>query len=398
MSCGGRAVPLAARLALVATLAAAVAACTDAGVETRSADRLPPSTSAAADTAPPTTDDAATATTESTDDRETAPPTTGGSTDSTASSPPSTDEPGTAPGSGASPPDPAGGGEDPFSAGDPLFPELGSSTIDVQSYDVRLAYDPATEVINGSVTIAMASQPTDMIVLDAGEMRIAAVVADGTDVAFEHDGDELRIGPLTPAPTHAVEIRYRDQAQDAGSSPGLGVGWIATETGSYVLNEPDGAHSWLPSNDHPSDKAQWRFEITVPAGLTAVANGQLVEERAGSGTTTWVWEETDPMATYLVQLLTGEYTVVDGGVAGDVPLVHVALTTDVAQMQEYFEVTDDQIRFFEPLFGPYPLERYGLAITESFGGLAMETQGRSLFSREDLPGGRPGVVQHNLLS
>jgi len=28
----------------------------------------------------------------------------------------------------------------------------------------------------------------------------------------------------------------------------------------------------------------------------------------------------------------------------------------------------------------------------------METQGRSLFSREDLPGGEPGLIEHNLLS
>jgi aminopeptidase N len=32
------------------------------------------------------------------------------------------------------------------------------------------------------------------------------------------------------------------------------------------------------------------------------------------------------------------------------------------------------------VFGPYPLDRYGIAITDSFVGLAMETQGRSLFS------------------
>ena len=38
-------------------------------------------------------------------------------------------------------------------------------------------------------------------------------------------------------------------------------------------------------------------------------------------------------------------------------------------------------------FGPYPLDRYGIAVTDSFSGLAMETQGRSMFSRDDLGGG-----------
>ncbi len=76
----------------------------------------------------------------------------------------------------------------------------------------------------------------------------------------------------------------------------------------------------------------------------------------------------------------------------------MALADDVERMQPYFDLTDDQIAFFEPLFGPYPLDQYGLAFTESPPGLAMETQGRSLFSRDDFPAGEPGFVQHLLLS
>ena len=72
--------------------------------------------------------------------------------------------------------------------------------------------------------------------------------------------------------------------------------------------------------------------------------------------------------------------------AGTVPLTNVALRDDVARMQPYFELTDDQLAFFEPLFGPYPLDRYGLAFADSVPGLAMETQGRSLFSRHDFQG------------
>ena len=129
-----------------------------------------------------------------------------------------------------------------------------------------------------------------------------------------------------------------------------------------------------------------------------MANGELLEQRAGPEGDTWVWEQREPMATYLVQVLTGEYQILDHGVAGSVPIVDVALADDVEQMAPYFDLTDDQLAYFEPLFGPYPLDRYGLAFTESFSGLAMETQGRSLFSRDDFPGGSPGVLQQLLLS
>jgi aminopeptidase N len=61
-------------------------------------------------------------------------------------------------------------------------------------------------------------------------------------------------------------------------------------------------------------------------------------------------------------------------------------------MQPYLDATAEQIEFFEQWFGPYPLDRYGLAISDSFSGLAMETLGRSLFSRDDFPNGHGGVT------
>ena len=54
------------------------------------------------------------------------------------------------------------------------------------------------------------------------------------------------------------------------------------------------------------------------------------------------------------------------------------------------DTIDEQIDYFDDYFGPYPLDRYGIAITDSGPGLAMETQGRSLFSRDDSSGGRLG--------
>jgi aminopeptidase N len=309
--------------------------------------------------------------------------------------PPST-EPVTVPPRDAAPPPsassvPAGDPEDPStSSGDELFPELGSADLDVASYDVRLTYDVATTTIDGAVTIeATVRRPLEVLALDAAGMTVEAVTVDGAPATFEHTAPELLIRPartVEPGEPVVVDVEYTDDRHQTDPGFGFGGGWFPVAGGSYVLNEPDGARQWLPSNDHPADKATWRFEITVAEGLAAVANGHLVEERPGPRGTTWVWEQREPMATYLVQLLIGDYEVLDGGVAGDTPLTNAALREDVGRMQPYFDLTDDQLAFFEPLFGPYPLEQYGLAFAESVPGLAMETQGRSLFSRADFSG------------
>ena len=59
-------------------------------------------------------------------------------------------------------------------------------------------------------------------------------------------------------------------------------GFIHTDDGALVIGQPHVAATWFPVNDHPSDKAAYTFEITVPRGLEAVANGVLEDARERS--------------------------------------------------------------------------------------------------------------------
>jgi aminopeptidase N len=165
-----------------------------------------------------------------------------------------------------------------------------------------------------------------------------------------------------------------------------------------VLNEPEGGRTWLPSDDHPSDRATFRFEITVPTGVTAVANGALVDHTSTTSTDTWIWQEDRPMATYLIQVLTGDYELVDGVGPNGLPLLSAVLRQDRTTMQPALDAIGDEIDFFDDYFGPYPFDRYGIAIADSTPGIAMETMERSMFSRLDFSSGRLDLPQELLLS
>ncbi|MEM1334836.1 MAG: hypothetical protein AAGG08_15410, partial [Actinomycetota bacterium] len=150
--------------------------------------------------------------------------------------------------------------------GDPLFPELGSPDLDVVSYRVRLdATDPAGE-LSGSVTIDARVDPAlGAVAIDSDGPLVDSVEVDGDVVTFETVDGELVVD-TTPEHvadgTVSVTVDYRVTPDpDRISAVGLPVGWLASGDGAYVLNEPDGASTWLPSNDHPLDKATWRFEI-----------------------------------------------------------------------------------------------------------------------------------------
>ncbi|MEX0848191.1 MAG: M1 family metallopeptidase, partial [Ilumatobacteraceae bacterium] len=284
--------------------------------------------------------------------------------------------------------------------GDELFPSLGNPGIDVVDYAVRLRYDPQLDAIDGSVSITIAAtEQRDSFTLDAVGLDIGAVAVDGVDAEFAPEDVELRITPdqpLTPGRRLVVDIAYSG-TPDAGSSSVLPSGWFHTDGGSYVLNEPDGARTWLPSNDHPSDKASWTFEITVPTGMAAVANGALQATTPGPDGDTWTWRQDDLMPTYLVQLLTGDYQIIETTGPNGLPIVSAILRRNVVGAQAYIDAIPEQIDFFDDVFGPYPLDRYGIAVTDSFAGLAMETMGRSMFSNQDLDG-TVGFLSELLLS
>ncbi len=316
------------------------------------------------------------------------------------SSPPST-EPSTTP----DPTDPSGPpvADTGDGIGDELYPALGNPGVDVQDYLVDIDYDRSVGVIDGSVTLQIEfTQDREQFTLDSLGPSVTSVTIDGDEVSFAADEPELRITPAEPieaGDTHEVVVDFTAAPDGASSLSGLPSGWFTTPGGSYVLNEPDGARTWLPSNDHPSDKATWTFRITVPNDVTAVANGRLVGTTPtddGEGET-WEWREDEPMPTYLMLLVTGDYEIVESSTADGLPLVSVVLRDDLEQMQPFLDGIEAQIDFFETIFGPYPLDRYGLAVTDSFGGLAMETQGRSLFSRDDLRAPN-GFIEELLLS
>jgi len=277
---------------------------------------------------------------------------------------------------------PIGPVEPSTSVGDDLFPELGSADLDVFEYVVRLDVAGGSDGVAGEVEIDLEVDPSVAVVaLDAVGLDVSAAAVDGASTTFTSDETELLIDlPTGRRDRLVVTVEYTVRPEPSSSGSGLPVGWFSSESGSFVLNEPDGARTWMPSNDHPSDKAFWRFEIDVDPGLVAVANG---ERRSGGVGETWIWVEPDPMPTYLAQVLIGEYDIIEeppiASVDGsDIEITHVVPAGTAADYRRTFEQLSHQIAFFEGLFGPYPLERYGLAFVEGLPGLAMETQGRSM--------------------
>jgi len=285
--------------------------------------------------------------------------------------------------------------------GDRLYPTLGNPGIDVTHYGVDITYDPSTRDLQGVVDLSItATQPLATFTLDEVGLKVAAVTIGGSSVNFTTADPELHITPAARISTGTafdVQVTYSTRPA-TGRSPATDAGWFPTSGGAYTVDEPDGTRMWMPSDDHPLDKATYDVTLRVPAGLTAVANGSLTSHTTVSAGEVWVWKQDQPMASYLTQIVIGKYSLVTGVGPHKLPLLSAVLTSDKQLMKPYIDETPKQIAFFEQYFGPYPFDNYGIAMTDSESGLAMEEQGRSLFSRDDFSSGQLGDEQELLLS
>jgi aminopeptidase N len=290
--------------------------------------------------------------------------------------------------------------------GDSLYAGLGNGGYDVSHYTLELTVDPEARTISGRARLdATALQPLSAFNLDLVGLDVRRVRVDSLPAAFTRSGSELTITPVAPIPAGApfhVLVEYGGSPTPIrDSSLGATIGLNFTPGGAYVASEPDGAATWYPVNDHPSDKATYTFVLTVPEGLTAAANGVLLDRQTADGGTTFTWQMNQPMASYLALIAVGDYAIVEADAAGDVPLRNVFPTQYVESAERVFAQQDEMLAFFAGLFGDYPFDAYGALVIPQALGFALETQSLSLFGLptvlQGLAGGRAEeVIAHEL--
>lgn len=290
------------------------------------------------------------------------------------------------------------------SLGDRYYPQLGNGGYDVQRYTLALAVDVAQNVITGTATVAArASQALAVFNLDFSGLELDAVEVDGAPAATQRAGQELTIVPALPLTAGALftaTLRYHGTPQPVLSQAiPEEVGWNQYARGIYVASEPEGAATWFPVNDHPLDKALYSVRVTVPKPYVVASNGLLRETIDNGATTTYVWETSHLMASYLATVNIAEYVVQREQGPNGLPIRNYVPPALAAESQAVFAPTAAMIDYFDDLFGPYPFEAYGVAVIDTPLGFALETQTMSIFGRDAVtapPGRVAGTVAHEL--
>ena len=284
--------------------------------------------------------------------------------------------------------------------GDAYWPLDGNGGIDVASYTIHNRYDFRTGVLSGRTVIKLtATEDLSSFSLDF-LLPVKRVSIDTARAKHDHDGHELRISKrngdrtLRAGTTHVVVVTYAGKPRRqryAGER-----NWLADRHEVVTMNEPHMAPWWFPANDHPSDKAQVRMEITVPRGKEVIANGVLERRTRDGRWTTWHWRAAEPMTSYLAFFAAGDFAIARGKRDG-LPWL-AAVSKRLSAQEERIAMrlmkrTPRIVAELESDLGEYPFSVTGGLTTSLDPGFALENQTRPIYP---FVGTYPEIVVHEL--
>lgn len=335
------------------------------------------------------------------------------------------------------------------SLGDRDFPEVGNGGFDINHYDVNLNYTPGNlpgqnVFLPGTHTVVTATSLHDLceFSLDFDGLNIDSVTVNGQPASYTREAPPGGAPPclssscsnlttntypaadgcspsfrnpnvgaatnhtgcpnsklvITPAATipegteFTVDVAYSGTPLRHLDADGTEEGWLNTPNGdgAFIVNEPIGAMTWLPSNNHPTDKAAYDFHITVPTGKIALGNGELVSYvDNGNGTLTWHWRMAYPMATYLSTATVGNFFLTESITQSGLQLYNALDTTFTETQVNAANRTIGQeeviINYLNDIYGTYPYDSNGV-VADNAGsiGYVLEVQTKIHFPSSNI--------------
>jgi len=178
--------------------------------------------------------------------------------------------------------------------------------------EIHLNLDPAQEIYNGTVDIALdVCEQTDYFRLHTKMLEIGKLVLQRANrqinTRWSTSGELLLINtgkPLLPG-SCTLHIEFRGRIGSLGSGIFKGIEkddiYLATQF------EPVYARCAFPCWDEPGFRCPFRLTLTTPAGLAAFSNTPIEKTEIKGHTQTVSFSETPPLPVYLVAFAAGPY-------------------------------------------------------------------------------------------
>jgi aminopeptidase N len=285
------------------------------------------------------------------------------------------------------------------SVGAPYYPTDGNTGYDVGHYDLRLNYVPNADELSGTATILLTpTKDLSQFSFDFG-LDTSSVLIDNAPAKFSAGKGKLVIDPAGDLPRDkqvTVVVRYSgvpSKLEIYGEKD-----WVKGKDSALAAQEPHMGAFWYPCNEHPTDKATYDVNVTVPENLAAISNGTLMGQTPMPGNKKrWSWRSTKPQATYLTSLAIGDYEVHNEKAPNGQPFVSAyqkTLGDSLDAAKASVERTPEILDYESSVFGPYPFEAQG-GVVSTLLGFSLEDQTRPTYGAKNFAkGANTSLIAH----
>ncbi len=231
-------------------------------------------------------------------------------------------------------------------------------SADVKAYVFDLHLNDQDNQIKGETEVIVDfTGPNPRLTLDlVGKrgtygMTVDKVLEGERIVDFTHVDNKLKIVPTSsPQESKTFKIYYH-------GVPERGLVIDTTKFGQRSFfgdNWPNLARHWLPSVDHPYDKAAIEFRITAPEHYDVVATGEKIEEsNLGKGLKLTIYKEPAPVAMKVVTIGVTKFASKALDPVYDIPVSAWVYPENRLEGFHDYAVASRVLKYFIDTIGPY---------------------------------------------
>jgi len=276
------------------------------------------------------------------------------------------------------------------SAGRADEPYARTRDYDLQDIRTHLWFDIEQRQVRGEVTESVAALRDNVAELqfDSVGLTIESVMVDGRTAKFSVTPNKLVVTldrPATRGERHEIFIHYQGQ-------PKKGLYFVLPDKNYpeqpreiWTQGEAEDTRYYIPLYDYPNDRTTSEMLLTVPAAWITVSNGRLVGVKdEPDGAKTWDWKQSEPLSTYLISMVAGEFVERDDSWHG-IQLRYVVPRGRESTIEPTFNRTKEMLDYFSSkLKVPYPWAQYAQTSVDNFVETGMENTSATTLTTHSL--------------
>ena len=241
---------------------------------------------------------------------------------------------------------------------------------------------------------------TDSIFIDAINIDFMYVSLNGKQTEYSNSGKQLGFKAPEKLGNHKLFIRYVAKPRQTVyyikgkpvKNPKIDTSFIGKENKEYIgFNEAilqvwtqgQGKYTshWLPSFDDMEEKVEFDLTFIADREYTVIANGKLAEKYTADGLTEWHFDMQDPMSSYLVAFVIGDFDKKEIKSSSGVPIELYYEPKDSLKVEPTYRYSKEIFDFLEEEINvPYPWQNYKQVPVQDFLYAGMENTGTTIFS------------------